>query len=42
MKMKLLIITEYIARKLTFCGVLTVKTLYKYVAPVAVLQYSPV
>lgn len=38
--MKLLIITEYIARKMTFCGVLTVKALYKYIAPAAVLQYS--
>lgn len=40
--MKLLVITEYIARKVAFCGVLTIKGPYKYITPAAVLQYSPV
>lgn len=40
--MESLVITEHTARKVTFHGVFTVKGPYKYIAPAAVLQYSPV
>lgn len=39
--MELLVITEYIARKVAFHGVLKIKVLYKLIAPAAVLQYMP-
>lgn len=40
--MESVVITEHIARKVAFHGVFTVKGPYKYIAPAALLQYSPV